>query len=325
LQKRIWITWENQRRSIELARKFNCVLYIFEYEGFLRYPKCIINTLLLLRKMKPKILFVQNPSMILAALACSYKIFFGTVLIVDRHSNFLLNDPKPNFVYTILFELLNRFTLRTADITIITNSFLSQLVKGFGGNPHILPDKLPTLINSRSLKLIGRHNVLLISSFGLDEPIEESINAMRNLISCGVYLYITGNYKRLNRQIVNLKPDNIIFTGFLSDQDFVDMIFSVNAVMVLTKIDHCMLCGCYEAVSAQKPLITSRKKVLVEYFTGAIFVDNTSEGILNAIKQVIANPRIYQNKIKNLKSKLEIEWKKQCIDLEKAITKLPMR
>ena len=104
---RLWIAWESQRRSIELARKFNCVLYIFEYEGYLRYPKCILKTLLILKKLKPEILFVQNPSMVLAALACSYKILSGVFLVVDRHSNCLLNAPKPNFIYVMLFELLN--------------------------------------------------------------------------------------------------------------------------------------------------------------------------------------------------------------------------
>ena len=70
LKKRIWISWETQRRSIELAKKINCELYIIEAKGVMRYPISIFKTLLIIFKTKSDVLFVQNPTMILATVAC---------------------------------------------------------------------------------------------------------------------------------------------------------------------------------------------------------------------------------------------------------------
>ena len=110
-QKRVWFTWERQRRSIELAKTFRCKLFIIEYNGFKRYPLSILKTICILKKTKPDILFVQNPSMILATLACIYKLIYNTTVIVDRHSTFLLSERNKNRKYApgiIIFKLLHR-------------------------------------------------------------------------------------------------------------------------------------------------------------------------------------------------------------------------
>ena len=37
-KKRIWIAWETQRRTIELAKHLKCRLFIIEYNGIKRFP-----------------------------------------------------------------------------------------------------------------------------------------------------------------------------------------------------------------------------------------------------------------------------------------------
>ena len=68
--EKLWIAWEKQRRSTVLSKEFNAKLYQFNNSGKLRYPIVITKTLFLLIKKRPKILFVQNPSTVLAFLAC---------------------------------------------------------------------------------------------------------------------------------------------------------------------------------------------------------------------------------------------------------------
>lgn len=70
MNKRIWISWEKQRRSIELSKRLGCKLYIIEKSGLFRYPYSIFKTILILIKERPDLFFVQNPSMFLATLAC---------------------------------------------------------------------------------------------------------------------------------------------------------------------------------------------------------------------------------------------------------------
>jgi len=291
-------------------------------KGIFRYLISILQTLLIIFKTKPDIIFVQNPSMILATVVCLCKIFIKFFLVVDRHTTFLLNKKELSLLKVFIFKLLHSFTIKYADITIVTNSFLADLVTELKGNPYVLPDMIPDLSSTQKKNLKGRFNILLISSFGSDEPISEVLDAIRSVNINNVIIYITGNTNKLDKTIVQTAPPNVIFTGFLEEQDYINMLFSVDAIMVLTTSDACMLCGCYEAISACKPLITSNKDVLREYFTEAVFVDNTSSGISGGIKKVIENRAYYQDRIKELKEKIIPEWEKQYDNLEKKIIEL---
>ena len=99
------------------------------------------------------------------------------------------------------------------------------------------------------------------------------------------------------------------------------MIYSVDAVMALTTAEHCMLCGCYEAVSAEKPLITSNTKVLVEYFKNAIFVDNSPEQIATAIKEAIDNKTQKEELCRLDKKEIQKYWNDRYQWLTKIIQK----
>ena len=322
MQKRIWITWETQRRSIELARKFDCDLHIIEYKGIMRYPVSILRTISILYRKRPDILFVQNPSMILAALACVCKYIFRYFLVVDRHTTFLLDRDYKNTSWVFVFKLLSRLTIQYADITIVTNSLLADMVKGFGGTPAILPDPIPKLEGTGQVKLKGRYKILMISSFAIDEPVMEVLTAMNDLIRNEVYLYVTGNYNKLDENMRGKAPSNVVFTGFLDDQDYVNMLFSCDAIMVLTTASACMLCGCYEAVSAEKPLITSDKDVLKEYFTDAVFVDNTASGISAGITEIIENIELHRERIKYLKERLITQWEESYLHLDNMLSEV---
>ncbi len=322
MEKRVWITWELQRRSIELAKKFGCELFVIESKGVLRYPKCIIRTLSVLRSTKPNIVFVQNPSMILATVACIYRSLKNIHVVVDRHTTFRLNKKNRITPRVILFKLLHRFTVRHADFTIVTNDFLANLVRQLKGRPFVLPDMIPKLLQTGTVQLKGKHNILLISSFGGDEPIKEVIEAMKQINQEDACLYITGNYKKLDELTYKEARPNVVFTGFLEEQEFINTLFSVDAIMVLTTSDYTMLCGCYEAVSAGKPLITSNKDVLRDYFKEAIFVDNDPKDICNAIREVIRNVDLYKDRISGMRERLGSEWEERFVTLENHLARL---
>ena len=320
MTERIWISWEWQRRSIELSEELGCKLFIIEYKGLLRYPISIFKSLLIYFKEKPKFLFVQNPSMILATLACIIRSVSNTVLIIDRHSNFLFSRPTKNKFYKKLFRILSNLTIKRADLTIVTNKFIANIVCDNGGKPFILPDKLPTLIKKNHTHLKGKKNILMISSFDPDEPMENVFQAMRNLEDNRIVLYVSGNSNKLNKTIRLQKPDNVVFTGFLPEYEFVNILFSVDAVMALTTIDHCMLCGCYEAIAAEKPLITSDKEELTEYFSDMIYVDNTPHGIADGIKRVFFDIERLEKKVTLLKRKVSVQWEEEYTLLEKTLS-----
>jgi glycosyltransferase involved in cell wall biosynthesis len=319
--KRVWIAWEQHRRSLELAKVFNCRYYSLEYEGPMRYAKCFYKTILILVSERPTTLIVQNPSMVLAALAALYKLAFRKkILVVDRHTNFRLGKKNIFSFSHLIFMLLHQFTIRVADITIVTNTYLANLVRKLKGAPFVLPDVLPNITPTRKDGLSECFNILLISSFAEDEPIKEVLKAVEN--SAGMTLYVSGKFEKLDKEIVTEAPKNVIFTGFLNDEQYINLLFEVDAAMALTTAEFCMLCGCYEAVAAEKPLITSNKSVLLEYFSGSIFVDNSSKSISDAFKKLIIDFKMQKSCIIDLKKRILVEERIRIDNLENHLSRL---
>lgn len=267
-------------------------------------------------------LFVQNPSMVLAALACVYSGLAQIPLIVDRHTTFRLNQPKTRSVSVAVFEALSSFTIRHASLTLVTNRFLAEIVEEKGGTAFILPDPIPALVRSATPELRGDYPILFISSFAEDEPLSEVLQAARLLTCSGVHIYVTGNPAKADRDLLSGAPSNVHFTGFLSEQAFADILHAVLGVLVLTRWDHIMLCGAYEAVAAGKPLITSRKAVLVEYFQGAEFVGDSAEDIARGIKNVIEDVPGASSRINRLQGNLRTRDEANIQELWKAIATL---
>jgi glycosyltransferase involved in cell wall biosynthesis len=321
MKKRVWIAWEKQRRSLVLSKELNCELHIFNYSGSARYVICIYKTINILIKNKPDILFVQNPSMILAALTCFLKMFFNYKIIVDRHSTFRIgksykNKIDTNRLYKYVYDALNNYTLNRADLTIVTNKYLADVVVDYGGRSFVLPDKIPELVQTSSIELKGRDNIFLISSFSQDEPFGEIFSAMKMLCDTNIYLYISGNPNKLDRSVYDLKPENVVLTGFLTEQDFVNTIYSADAIMALTTSDYTMLCSCYEAYAAGKPLITSKMDVLTEYFIGARFVENRADDIRLGILDVLSSKHKYRDRIIESKNEIISRWTLTLSSLE---------
>ena len=329
MSDRIWITWENQRRSRELATFFGCKLFVITATGILRYPKCVYRTLVVLVLSRPRVVFAQNPSMVLATIVVLWSKVSNAVAIVDRHTTFLLNRRNRLTPWLVVFRLMHWFTLRYANITIVTNEHLAQLVREQRGNPVVLPDRLPTLARSTAREYpIDRRkkNVLLISSFAEDEPIAAVVSAMSLIGSPKeVHLYVSGRVKSSFAGLVANAPSNITFTNYLTEDDYISLLLHVDVVMALSTSDHTMLCGCYEAVAAEKPLVTSDKAVLREYFTAALFADSSSEGIAVALDAALAESERRREMMRKLKADIGPSWSTEAKRLDRLVDAMSTR
>jgi hypothetical protein len=87
----------------------------------------------------------------------------------------------------------------------------------------------------------------------------------------------------------------------------------VNGVIDLSTRERCLLCGAYEAVAAGKPMILSRTRTLMDYFTrGAVFTDNTVDGSPHSIRNAILDLRGREAELKAevaiLRHELAQDW-----------------
>lgn len=317
---RYWICWENQRRNLELSRALDCQYFQFDAFGqyrFLRYMLSTIRTLQVIWKGKPNIIFGQNPSLVLALLlVLIVEPIWKSYIVIDAH-NAGVHPFEGRFP---LLNLVSRWIQRRASLTIVTNEALKSEVLRNGGSAVILPDKIPDIQVIEPIKLKGHYNVLYICTFADDEPYRTVIEAGRKL-GQDTYIYITGNFKKVSEYSRTLSlPSNVVLTGFLAEEHYVRMLQSVDVIMVLTFRENCLLCGAYEALAVEKPLVTSDTKALRNYFDrGVIYTKNSEDAIAANILECISRRSELVGEVRKLKGKLREEWDTQKDSLEKKI------
>lgn len=307
----IWITWEDHRRSRELAEALGCRYEYLRYERsrILRYVVLLSRTTILVIRNKPTTVFCQNPSIILAAWLSLLRRPFGFTLVVDRHTNFNFGTEDSRNPKWLLFHFLSRFSLKHSDLTIVTNKPLARLVEKLGGRATVLQDKLPKIKTGAILKLNGRINFLFICTFSDDEPVHEVLTAFSRFPK-DVFVYVTGKYHKFSEWKRFSGEANIIFLGFLREDDYQQYLGSCDATIVLTTQPMTLNCGSYESVVAEKPQIVANSEVIMDYFdAGAVYSGLTQKGIEVAIQTLIDNQDDLKTSVELLKRKLELDWR----------------
>jgi hypothetical protein len=316
---RLWLTWERHRRSRELSAALGAELreLIFDGPWSVRALALSIASAAVLLGKRPRIVFVQNPSIILATVACLLRPVLGYRLIVDRHSNFFPETlAAPSFRFRV-FHALSRFTIRRADLTIVTNDPLKELLESWGGRGFVLPDRLPDLPLAIPRPLDGERAIVFVCSHAFDEPLAEVLQAAARLAP-GCRVYVTGDSRRSDPRLVRGAPPNVTFTGFLSEGGYQSLLASADVVMGLTKIPDTLLCCAYEAVTLGKPLVLSNHAALVRYFRlGAIFTGHAPAEMAAAIMRALAEGARLRAESAALAPELRIDWEARFRELRR--------
>nr|WP_282562652.1 glycosyltransferase [Marinobacter panjinensis] len=246
------------------------------------------------------------------------KLIFRFPLIVDRHTNFRLGKGislNPAIWFVIL---CSEFSLKVADLTIVTNEFLKNVVEKKGGRAIVLHDKIPELKqDAQSLELPGKVNILFVCTFSPDEPYLEVIKAAEQLPNDYCVL-ITGNYEKAGLDpSSDFIANNVRLLGFVSSNAYDAYVQYCDMMMVLTTSEWVLVCGGYEAMAAGKPLITSDTMTLKAFYgQSAEYTSANSKSIAQAAMKVANNPDIYKHLIAQEcleKTKL---WRKQWSELD---------
>lgn len=321
MSRRIWITWENQRRNITLSSALGAKLFQFDIKcnWIIRYFLSSFLTIITFIKQKPTIIFVQNPSIVLALLATIYGRLFNIPIIVDAH-----NAGIYPFEGTKTWaNKLSLYLFKASTITIVSNQNLKNYVIGNGGSAFVLPDPIPEFAGKHEKTFLkGKYNLLFICTYSDDEPYMEVIKAAENLDK-DVFIYITGNPKDKEQELMNIVPENVILTGYLIEKDFQRMLFSVDVIIDLTTREDCIVCGAYEALAVEKPLIISDTKVLREYFyKGTIYTDNTHTNLTENIVSALHNNARLHQQMSELKVEVSQRWNKRRIEFEEILQKI---
>lgn len=323
--KSCWITWEDHRRSRELAEAFGADYVALLHPGkrYVRYPLLSLRTIRHIYKFRPQLVFCQNPSIVLTALLCVLKPWFKFWLVVDRHSNFKFSTRASFNPIWVTFHFLSDFTLKIANLTIVTNSFLKEYIEERGGKAFVLQDKIPNLAKSKKVSLKGSVNFVFISTFSPDEPITEIVEAARG-INKNFHVYITGkykNYKNIGHLLATL-PENVTLTGFLPEIEYQELLSSSDVIIVITDQEYTLTCGAYEAVSLEKPMILGNTQTIKEYFyKGAVYVDPTRKAVIAGIDAMLNQLHTQKSNVTELKNELNRDWTQRFVKLSEQLPK----
>ena len=319
MSRKIWISWEDHRRSRVLAEQFSCDYFplLSSTNRLIRYPVLTVRTVVLLMRLRPDSVFCQNPSVVLAAICSLLKGILRYSLIIDRHSNFKLDTLSDSSFKWRLFHVFSDYSIRKAELTIVTNAYLQEIVSEKGGNACILQDKIPSLKPDSIAPEVfrnSRYHIMCVTMFDSDEPIDELVQAGKQL-SNDFSLYLTGNYtKRFTEsEKQKLSAYNILLCGFLDEKTYVDALAHCDAIVVLTKQEYILNCGAYEALAVNNSLVLSDTVTLKEYFgEGPIYTNPTDcNAIVESITSAVENRDSLRSLLLKRREELNDEWQEQ--------------
>ncbi len=304
----VFISWARTvPRSKGIARAMGARdFYIERLKGapqfllFVRYLLQTLETIVVLVRIRPRLIIAMNPPILLPLIVYAVARCTRARFIIDSHTGAFGGKWKR-------FIFLHRFLSRRALATLVTNEALRAQVASWGALALVLEDRVPDIPMDRPTSSNEHFTVGVINSFSGDEPMDAILTAARGLPECR--LLITGRMPRGLAEQLGQVPPNVTFTGFLPDDEYVALLNRADALMVLVNRDLTLLCGAYEAVAVEKPLITSNWPVLKSYFSrGALYVDNTAESIQDAVKKAATCGEELSREMRELKRALNHHW-----------------
>ena len=283
----------------------------------IRHAFQAINTVRILLRKRPRTIIVMAPPLPLVALAWVVSKIMGSRLIIDAHTG-VFNDPKWAWTMGIFLWFARRSML-----TIVTNIQLVNELERAGVEATALHDPpspvspTSTEASAKSGQLV-QDTVVVPCSFSSDEPIEAVIAAAKRLPDATFYL--TGSPPRRFTDNSGQAPTNVVFTGYLPQEEYENLLRAATMVISLTTREFTMQRAGYEALSYHRPLLTSNTRVLREYFSkGAVFTSPRPDDIHAGVLECLENQHSLANEMAMLHRQKLASWRSELERVKEAL------
>jgi glycosyltransferase involved in cell wall biosynthesis len=303
----VWVSWERHRRTRELCAAMNGSLreIVTQRQGVRKYAVLAAVTAWHLIRERPRVLFVQCPSVVLACWAIVLRPLVRYHLVVDLHNAAV----RPAQDAGLLYRAVLRWIHRRSDLAVVTNARLREDVEAAGGQAIVLPDKLPRVGEAATEQQSDA--VVFVCTFASDEPYT-AVFAAAGLLPASIAIAVTGRPPANETEMIRLAPPNVRFTGFLPESSYLELLQGAAIVMDLTSREDCLVCGAYEAVALGKPLVTSDTKALRDYFCfGTVYVKHDPAAIAEGIRRALTDRAQLVSGMAALKHRLNDSWDRE--------------
>lgn len=317
----VFLTWVEHRRTNEIARHLGVQLLSLSTDkrGLSRYAYLTFRTIRALYSSRPRVVIVQSPSIVLAALALAMRRLLRYAVVIDAHNEAV----EPYLHPSKVVRVITYWALRAADLVVVSNQALVRKVEERGGRAIVLPDRVPTPPRlSTKQDASSDFRVAVIATFAGDEPIDAVIEAARR-IGPSILFSITGNASRLTPEIRASLPSNVTLTGFLPEVEYWELLADSHLVMDLTTMPDCLVCGAYEGLAVGKPLVLSDNEASRELFQdAALFTDNTLESLTETLERGFHQYGVLADKLPAARERIIRHWHICANELVAALERL---
>lgn len=272
----MWISWHDHPRSRALASRLAVPLraYSRRRTGSLRHVEGFLWTILVLVRDRPRLIFLQNSFLLLLLCGVYRWLTPGRTvcIIVDCHNKSLKRDLGGPL--GPLFRGLKRWSFQQCGLAIVSNELLLERAALLAPRAVVLRDPLPIEYGpgsgsetaSTALPGLTHPYALFVCSFEADEPIATIFGTSRLLPERGIQVVITGDSHPWAVREGALGLAGIQLPGFVDNASYRALLCEADVVVVLTMDTDCLVCGAYEAIAADRPLVLSDTPLLREVF-----------------------------------------------------------
>jgi glycosyltransferase involved in cell wall biosynthesis len=268
-------------------------------------PQCL-KTWMVLFRQRPSAVYVFISPVFAALSVCVYCKIAAVPFIMDVGGQALISR---KWKWTIP---LVRLLAKQARVNIVDQQRFKLLFESWGAETLLLerPPLVQKWQQNDSMIEEDQFTVTLVNTFSGDEPIELVLAAAERLPD--VRFFILGDTALAKRSLLAKAPGNVIFTGYLSGDDYWELLDASRAVMVFTTDHHSLTSGAVEGMALGKPLILSNQPALTDYFTkGVVFVDHSAERIVKGVQTVQDQEHHLTQQIHELAIEKRERWERE--------------
>lgn len=251
----------------------------------IRYVRQWRETVATLKGLRPSTVIVMQPP-VMALWAARFGTARDTQIVADLHTG-VFTDPKWKWAWKGIL----RSQRQRGGGVIVTNESLAERCRSYGVRTFVLDDAVPRRVgkasatpeDGRLARLEPDEYVLVPLAYAADEPLDEILDAAR-AVPDRTWVF-TG---RAPDTVRAKAPGNVLFSGFVSKSDYDWLAANAGAILACTTEEDTMQRAGYEAVSWERPLVTTRTRVLTAYFgDAAIFAAPTAGELSSAVSDAL--------------------------------------
>jgi hypothetical protein len=290
--------------------------------AFFRYIIQGLDTYKKLRKLKPQVIFVQNPPILAVLTAYFYCLFNKSGYVIDSHTAFL--DKK--WVY---FHPLQKFLSKRALLNTFHNYKNLEFAKKQWGieNGRVLKfynpsaeemlderEELPDFISKRIASQLGL-KIFMVNRFAEDDAWKEIVETAK-LMPENLF-FITGDYAKMSGLEY---PKNVVLTGYINHKKFMKLMEKCDVVLALTKRKDTVLWSIREIMALKKPFVTTDNEVLRHDFGDvALFSDAKPGDLKEKISEAWGKRFELKGRIDSFLKKDLLRWENDIKSINKII------